>query len=335
MPPAAKPSIVRSSPVASSITSSSGPSVGGQQLDQVLEPHRRGDAGPVARAAAAAGRRTPRGCGSRASRRRRPASERRRGSGSRARGGAAATSAAPVHALTTPAPERRSRRAARSVSALSFERRTPSGRGDEHRDTRARSGRCAAASPGRSNDDCGQHGVDPLAPADVEQSRPAKPGSEPGGHEVERVAEVPADRALRHVRADEADAPARRSRAAPAGARPFRARRTPRRGSRRSSGGACAIRRCDVVVRASSLDVEPRSDLGAGSGSAPGLRQTASTLPVEVSGRRSRTARPASSRASSRRGRPDLGCQELEPVERPRSSACGQPWRQCWFESER
>ena len=75
------------------------------------------------------------------------------------------------------------------------------GRGDEHRDT-VEARRCASARPSRSNDDCGSTASTPSRSADLEH-RVGEAGSDAGRHEVERVAEVPPDRALGHVGADE------------------------------------------------------------------------------------------------------------------------------------
>ena len=91
---------------------------------------------------------------------------------------------------------RRSGRASRSVSALSFERRIASGEATSTAMPSRRSAPSASARPARSNDDCGSTASTPSR-RQTSSIASAKPGSEPRGHDVERVAEMAPDRSAR------------------------------------------------------------------------------------------------------------------------------------------
>ena len=195
------PSIVRSLPVASSITSSS-VGVVAEQLEEILEAERLGDAGPVRQQLLVPVGRRRRGSGSPASPTRRPAS--------------CATSTSGIAELAggrgdrLAAATRRQRRAAHADPVeqrvglrLVVRAADRLGRRDEDRDAlearpsprRGRAGRTRTAAGRRPRSRARQ----------TSSIASAKPGIRPGRHEVEGVGEVAADRALGHVGADDPD----------------------------------------------------------------------------------------------------------------------------------
>ena len=175
-----------------------GAALGGQQLDRLLEPHRH-RAGPlVQQLVRAVDGRVEDAEAARAGREHRLEADRavrvaelaRRGLDLGARRCTRRNSGA-----GTP-----SRCRSAYVSALSFERRIASGG-----ETSTGIGEAVAVlgQPLEVERRLRQDGVDALALDDLED-RVREAGVGAGRHEVERVAEVPADRALGHVRADEA-----------------------------------------------------------------------------------------------------------------------------------
>ena len=195
--PSAIPSIVRSPPVASSITSRSGPPSSRQQLDGLLEPH-RDRAGPLVQQLVRAvdGRvEDPEAA--------RPGREHRLEADRHVRVAELARRGLDLGGAVD-APERRRRQPepVQERVRLGLVVRAEDRVGLRHEHGHREASRCSAR-PSRSNDDCGRTQSAPSR-STTARIASAKPGSEPAGNEVERVAEVAADRALGHVGADEA-----------------------------------------------------------------------------------------------------------------------------------
>ena len=234
----AMPSIVRSPPVASSITSRSAPRLR-QQLDRLLEPHRDG-AGPlVEQLVRAVDGRVEDAKAARAGREHRLEADGAVGVAELARGrfdlggagdaaelgrgdaelGAAARTSAPCRSSA------RSRRAARRAPASGTARRAP--RALRGRTTTAAGSRRRLRAPRSSSIASGNAGVGAA------------------GDDVERVAEVAADRALAHVGADEAHlALAVRAQRMQQRGRARRARRGDHDGDRLHERSILSFRRC-------------------------------------------------------------------------------------------
>ena len=297
--PAAKPSIVRSLPGRELHHEQLGLVVA-EQLEQVLEAQRLRDARAGSSAAARAGRPRRRGCGSRASPTRRPASARRPRPGSRAPARRPRPRRRPARAAT-PDRARRSRRASRSCPPC----RSSAGSPPARRPCTATPRRDPSPRPARAGRRTTAAAPRPRPPARRSQPpRDANEGSDPAGTTWKESHRCRPIACVGHVGADEphlalAVLPQRTEESG----RPGRPRGGDHERERPHDRSMLSARSC--CTRRLALGVQHRQH---------GLAH--------------RVARV----------HPDLRMrEELEPLERGRAarSSCGQPLRQCWFESER